>query len=381
MNYTELQVLLQKSFSLNNRDTVIYNSDIGIHICSFDSDMQIDVGGSFNESNDIFYRSDNISDKNLHFSYPVFKPFGRKAENDVIILLHGLNERSWNKYLTWAYTLAENTGKSVVLFPIAFHMNRSPGMWTSPRYMNPYVTDRQKMLPDTRDLSFANVALSERLTSQPQRFFLSGYQAANDLLKLTDIIRSGNHPLFKKDAGIDFFSYSIGVLLSQVLLIANPGDRFNDSKFLFFCGGSVFEGMYGISKYILDSMAFSRILHFYGDELEDNPKNSGFFNDLLRNSALGKAFCSMTSFRRLKKINKNKFKEYSDRILTIALNRDKVIPADEIEKTMRGTQIEKWDFDYNYSHEVPFPLVQNNLRQIINSSFERLFLRASMHLA
>lgn len=44
----------------------------------------------------------------------------------VILLLHGLNEKRWDKYLPWALRLVRGTGKAVMLFPISFHMNRTP---------------------------------------------------------------------------------------------------------------------------------------------------------------------------------------------------------------------------------------------------------------
>ena len=76
---------------------------------------------------------DNNIQENKSFSYTVFTPRGTKKIDKAILLLHGLNERNWDKYLTWAEYLALATGKAVILFPIAFHMNRTPGTWYNPR--------------------------------------------------------------------------------------------------------------------------------------------------------------------------------------------------------------------------------------------------------
>jgi hypothetical protein len=54
--------------------------------------------------------------------------------------------------------------------------------------------------------SVVNVALSRRLTLQPERFFFSGHQVAGDLIKLMDSITNGQHPLFDKGTTIDYFS-------------------------------------------------------------------------------------------------------------------------------------------------------------------------------
>lgn len=381
MNYTELQQQLRSNYKPENKEFKQNLNGIDLHSCTFSSAMQIEIGNPESDAKAIFYSRDQLSEKNLHFTYPVFVPEGKGAENDVIILLHGLNERSWNKYLAWGYTLAKNTRKSVIMFPIAFHMNRSPEIWASPRLMSPYVSDRKRILPDTKDLSFANVALSERLTTQPQRFFLSGYQAGNDLLQLIDTIQSGSNPLFSKGTRINFFSYSVGVLLSQVLLVANPGKRFDNSRFVFFFGGSVVEGMQGISKYILDSQAFAKLIHFYREEERVDSKRSEFFNELMHQTLLGETFNALTTYKRLRKFKKNLFKKFKDRILTLTSDEDKIIPAYEINRTMKGSMIERVDFEYNFTHEVPFPEVNNHIRDVIDGTFDRIFQRVSLFLA
>ena len=43
---------------------------------------------------------DEKINENLSFSYPVFIPAKMKQTDKAILLMHGLNERNWNKYLT-----------------------------------------------------------------------------------------------------------------------------------------------------------------------------------------------------------------------------------------------------------------------------------------
>ena len=104
--------------------------------------------------------TDDRIQENKSFSYAIFTPSGRKKNNEAIILLHGLNERTWEKYLTWAEYLTHTTGKPVILFPIAFHMNRTPGLWANPRAILPWVSKRKEEVANVTNSTFANVALS-----------------------------------------------------------------------------------------------------------------------------------------------------------------------------------------------------------------------------
>ena len=108
---------------------------------------------------DFCRETDNLIKENVSFNYPVFVPDHDRKYKDCIILLHGLNERNWNKYLCWAEYLCKSTGKPVILFPIAFHMNRTPENWYLPRQSMPWVSFRKNNTPDTDNSTFANVAL------------------------------------------------------------------------------------------------------------------------------------------------------------------------------------------------------------------------------
>ena len=74
--------------------------------------------------------ADNNIIENFSFEYPVFTPSGKFRQDKAILLLHGLNERNWDKYLPWAEFLCLHTGKPVILFPIAFHINRALVTWS-----------------------------------------------------------------------------------------------------------------------------------------------------------------------------------------------------------------------------------------------------------
>lgn len=382
MDYTKNYCkLLSELFERTPRGITKTFRDIEILKGDLDSDFSVLMNPQAAENDDAIFADTKANiDINTHFHYPVIRPKSEHAARSAIILLHGLNERSWDKYLPWAFSLAQQTGKSVILFPIAYHMERSPESWKNPRMMTPFVTSRGTAQPDLNESSYINIALSERLSRQPQRFFLSGYQAAQDIIKLMDNLTSGENALFDKHTHIDFFAYSIGVLLSEVLLMANPGDRFSQSKFFFFCGGSVMEGMQGSSRYILDNKAFRQLAEFYTRDIDVRSSKPDIFSDLISQTLLGKTFLQLTSFSRFRRARHKFIKRIRHQVQTICLTQDKVMPADQIRKTLAGTEVIELDFPYKYTHELPFPIRISKIDKLIDNAFEQVFRRAGLFL-
>ena len=204
MEYTKSFRELKALFSADKKKIAIPGSRVTIHNISFSSDLPADGFLNLN---------DTLIPENMSFSYPVFTPENAGSKK-VILLLHGLNERSWIKYLVWAYWLAENTGSHVILFPISFHINRSPDSWKDPREMIPFMKGRNAGLGGINMSSFANIALSERLAEDPLRFFNSGHQTVTDIIKLLISIRDGSHPVIPKSNKTNIFAYSIGAFLA-----------------------------------------------------------------------------------------------------------------------------------------------------------------------
>ncbi|MCK7538165.1 MAG: DUF6051 family protein [Marinilabiliales bacterium] len=210
-----------------------------------------------------------LEHSNQDFRYYLLIP-DDSAGRGAIVLLHGLNERSWNKYMQWGMRLASDTGRPVVLFPNAYHMNRSPRSWIDRHLMMPLVAARTSLLPDTQLSTFVNVALSTRMSLSPQRFLLSGYQTIRTLPSLTGSIGEGNHPDLPGGGPVDIFAYSIGALATQVMMLAKPSLLPEETRVMLFCGGSAFGLMNGTSKLIMDSRAFERLVTFYLEWPEDN---------------------------------------------------------------------------------------------------------------
>jgi pimeloyl-ACP methyl ester carboxylesterase len=378
MNYSELFELLKSNFDLNQSKTVLPGGKMAVEVCAFTSEHQTLKpinGSSIYDANINAILKDKQIEENTSFRYPVFVPQTMSNRNQPIILLHGLNERSWIKYLPWAYRLAEQTGRAVILFPIAYHINRSPEDWGNPRVMQQSLAERKSNYEDNALSSFANVALSDRLSNHPLRFFTSGVQSANDLATLITQLKTGIHPLFPQHCRPDFFVYSIGAFLSQILFLANPSGIVDNSKLFLFCGGAYFCEMNGISKMIMDKAANERITQYYllelKEQMESNPDLQRYFSG----NPIAKAFWTMISEENNPNFRKERFAELNGLISGISLQKDKVIPADAIKKVMN--QIAPLDFDFDYSHEVPFPLGKATITNQVNQAFDEVFMKAS----
>ncbi len=377
MEYTSKYNELKNIFDPAAKEITIPGAEIKIVNVEFLSDS---VPDSFINKQDISVP------ENSSFSYPVFIPADASSKR-VILLLHGLNERSWVKYLVWAYFLAQNTGSYVIMFPISFHINRSPELWKDPRAMFRYLSERRTNYGEIKMSSIANIALSNRLTEDPMRFFNSGYQTAEDIVKLMEQIRAGRHKVVPGGSKVNIFAYSIGAFLAQIILMGNPENLFDETKLFMFCGGSVFSNMHGTSKLIMDGLAYDKVFNFYLDDFENEIKGKSQFFDFLSSSRIGMAFRSMIDFSRFRKFRETRLTALKEQIRSIGLAKDKVIPADGIVKTLNyniaGSDERNLitDFPFPYTHENPFPVFNNSLSTQVDSSFERLFSAASLFLA
>jgi hypothetical protein len=220
------------------------------------------TGSLLHFGNPLLDVADSTVSENSQFRYSVFTPKGTLKTNKVIMMFHGFNEKHWHKYLTWAYRLCNLTGKTVILFPIAFHMNRAPQDWSDKRKMYSISENRKSHFPDIIDSSLSNVAISTRLQIRPQRFVWSGLQTYHDVIDFITAIRQGNHPFISDTASFDIFAYSIGSLLSQILMMANSDQLFDKSRLFIFCGGATFNRYSAVTKFILDSEANVELYSF-----------------------------------------------------------------------------------------------------------------------
>jgi hypothetical protein len=323
---------------------------------------------------------DNRIEENKSFPYVIFNPEGRTKNDKAIVLLHGLNERTWEKYLTWAEYLVKTTDKPVILFPIAFHMNRTPQSWCNPRATLPLVSERRKEAENVPNSTFANVALSSRLACHPLRFYASGRESAYNLYQLTSEIKNGQHPLFADDTSVNIFAYSIGAMLSQVLFLSNPHKIFDNTKLFMFCGGSLFSDMNGSAKDIMDEKAFETIWnYYYNDFIKREEVPSSFPDD-----SVEKGFRALIRTDKLKKFRETFFTQASNRVQAVSLKKDVVMPTkgiiNALGKKLSSKNLVELDFPYSYSHQIPFPFHIESSKTdptLIQQSFDSVFNRAA----
>ena len=365
MKYSQRYQELNSQFQFGV-DTHLIESNIDIRYFSFQSSNETD-----HSENSISISSDKTIVENFSFVYPVFMPGGMLQADKAILLLHGLNERNWNKYLTWAEYLCSETGKPVILFPIAFHVNRSPVSWSNPRALQSIMNLRRQDNGNDRSLSFANVALSERISEKPYRFYSSGRQSIHDLSTLFRQIKEGKHRLFAENAQIDIFAYSIGAFLSEITLMTNPLNLFSESKLFLFCGGGIFSSMAGKSRSIMDTKAFQTLYDYYLHHFSKSIKPESAKDKMFE------SFNCMISSTQNQTEREHFFSRLGNKLKGISLKNDKVMPYSGIPEAL-GTDcalnhITQMDFSFPYTHENPFPVGEFIDSTEVDAGFIKVF--------
>jgi hypothetical protein len=259
-------------------------------------------------------------------------------------------------------------------------MNRTPESWYDARTLLPYVNRRKEKFDCLSNSTFANLALSCRLSENPVRFYVSGKESIFNLWQLIREIKNGQHPLFAANTSVNIFAYSIGAFLAQVLLLSNPEGLTSESRLFMFCGGTLFSRMDGNSRDILDKESFYRLK----DYLLNDFLRKGFSILKREDDFMEKAFKSMLSFGKYRRYREDFFCENQNRIAAITLKKDTVIPTRGVEeafgKRCAGKVVEEWDFPYEYSHQVPFPVHSRVAPEMVEESFYRVFERAGRFL-
>jgi len=264
---------------------------------SFDNEMKgydrkIETG----MMHEMLYIQDADVKDNIKFRYHVFSPVGTEKAQKIVLMFHGFNEKHWFKYLPWAKHIVDSTGKTVVLFPIAFHMNRAPQEWSDLRLMYEVSNRRKELFPDIIHSTFSNAAISNRMHDKPQRFIWSGLQTYYDVIQFIDDYKLGHHPFIAPDAEVDFLSYSIGSFLAEILIMTNHNNYFDKSKSVMFCGGPVFNRLSPVSKFILDSQANVELYSYIVEHLDSHLKKDKRLRYYLTERPEGISFRSMLTY-------------------------------------------------------------------------------------
>ncbi len=361
---------------------------VNYHCTKHDLDLTVeeifynDVG----EIDDNVHIEDICVDENRFFPYQIIKPKGLEKAHKAIFLFHGFNEKDWTKYLPWARAICEGTGKCVILFPLAFHMQRAPKDWSNKRKMYKLSEKRKKKYPNIVHSTLSNVAISMRLHSMPQRFIWSGLQTYYDVIQFINECTSGKHPLIQRDFEFDIFAYSIGGFLALILKLANFNNLFSKSKVCLFCSGAVFNRLSPVSKYILDSESNVALYSFLVEHFDKFLQKDNLLNHYIEEDHLeGKIFHAMLDYQKGRLFREELLKKYEQQIYAITLKKDLIIPSFEVVNTLKGAyrdidiKIDELDFDREYTHENPFP-TNTRLIEEVNHDFEMIFAKVCAFL-
>lgn len=331
------------------------------------------------QEEELLHIPDPEVEENNIFRYHIMRPEGGKKITEMVMLFHGFNEKTWDKYLPWAQKIVRETGKAVVLFPIAFHMNRAPQMWNNKRTMFALSARRKEIFPDILRSSLSNVAISVRLHAMPQRFIWSGLQTYNDVISFVEMCREGRHPAIDPGCTVDFFSYSIGSLLAEILKLTNHKGYFTNTRLCMFCGGAVFNRLSPVSKFILDSETNVALYSYLVEHIDSHRKKDPRLNHFMSLAhPEGYNFYCMLDYKAEMEYRENRFREVSSQVLAVALKQDKVVPAYEVINTLQGVgrdvpaRVEILDLSYPYQHEDPFPAAGKEAA-MVDEAFNKVF--------
>ena len=327
---------------------------------------------------EMLYVHDSDVKENISFAYHVFSPAGTVKAKQIVLMLHGFNEKHWHKYLPWAKHIVDKTGKTVVLFPIAFHMNRAPQEWSDIRLMHEVSNRRKELFPNIINSSLSNAAISTRIHAKPQRFVWSGLQTYYDVIQFMEEYKSGQHPFIEPDAEVDIFAYSIGAFLAEILIMTNHNSYFDNSKLAMFCGGTVFNRLSPVSKFILDSQANVNLYSYMVEHLDSHLKRDEKLRYYLCERPEGISFRSMLNYGAMSDLREDRLRAIADRLLAVALKQDTVAPPYEVVNTLQGryrdipVKVEIHDLPYPCKHEDPFPALEK-ISDEVDAGFRNVF--------
>ncbi|MDC7125390.1 MAG: DUF6051 family protein, partial [Spirochaetales bacterium] len=228
-----------------------------------------------------------------------------------------------------------------------------------------------------------NTALSHRLQFAPHRFFCSGIQTYYDILNFINEVKLGIHPFLDKDCQYDFFSYSIGSTLTEVLLTSNYNGYFDNSRAFLFCGGAALDTTDPVCKTIMDKEAHSELFRWLATLFESVTDMSRrvkeiFFQELPE--VLN--FKSFLFYEKMQSYRELTLKNNSSKIRGLCLKKDQVFPMDAAKKTLNGfyndidIKMDIIDFPYEYKHEEPFPATEKN-RDEVDKAFNEVLTAAT----
>lgn len=316
---------------------------------------------------------DRAIPNNREFTYQLLKADDGRPARKLTLLLHGLNEKNWDKYWSWGESICRETGSAVLFFPIAFHMQRAPENWSNSREMFRLSEYRRKNFEGVQGSSLSNAAISTRIHEEPGRLIWSGLESYYDVIQLLRECREGQVNQLNREFSLNLFGYSIGGFLAELLKLSNPGGIFSNSKVCLFCSGPVFNCFSPVSRYILDSKAHSALENFLA--ADPGGKLTGV------DERVRSIFLSLLDYNILPEFREELLKKYASDFYAIVLKKDEVIPAPEVFRTLcgadgsTGIRVDEFDFPYSYGHENPF-VAKDGKQEDARAAFREVFQQA-----
>ena len=273
--------------------------------------------------------------ENVHFRYPLLSRRDAAANGGrakrIIILLHGLNERSFTKYVPWAFHLWRATGAAIALFPLAFHINRGHPSWS--RQVSEHLARRSDIDGNEHVHAF-NAVNSERLGCQPERSFWGGEQSFGDIVDLVRDIRQGGHPDIDPGARVDFVGFSAGGYVTLALLLTDPEGLFGESRAVLVASGASLRDTFLSSRFILDLAAATAMVKLY---VRQTAKYAGpRLWHWLEAHEEGRWFRALCGGEAERERLERRLASVAPRLLGIGNRNDEVIPVRAMLNTLQG---------------------------------------------
>lgn len=272
--------------------------------------------------------------ENVQFRFPLLRTIDASpaaSARQLVILLHGLNERSYTKYVPWAYQVWRATGAAVALFPLSLHIGRVSPDWG--RDLTGHLR-RRRQVDRNENVHAFNCVISDRLDAHPERFFWGGTQSYGDVIDLVRQVRAGRVPHVHPDAQVDLMGYSAGGYLALALLLGDEDGLFRESRGVLFESGAALRATSMSSRFIIDhscEVSLMRLYVRFTGRLA-NPRLAHW----LAEHDLGRWFRALCGDEAERPRLEARLRELSRRLLVVSNLRDEVIPAAAILNTLKG---------------------------------------------
>jgi hypothetical protein len=161
-------------------------------------------------------------------------------------------------------------------------------------------------------------------------------------------------------------------------MISHPDHFLGKTRIVFFAGGSIFSHIHGMSKFIMDGVAFESIKRFYHNVIRKKYLALQDFRPWLMEHHFGKAFRSLITPEYLKEEREKRMAEFNNSLMVIALRDDRIIPVEGIklaigDQFVQSNHFKIVHFPYDYIHENPFPVLYNRIEDQVALAFRSVF--------